>query len=171
MEDNERSELLDIYRLHAELADRVSQRREGANRLYVSLLLALVLFLAALLRFGPGDLSGDVVFAIVGTIGSALSVSWLLVIRSYRQLNTGKLNALHEIEEHLVYPFFKREWELLGKGKEQAKYWRLTQAEAVLPWTFLVFFLGVVAAVLWFGAEPPSGMSEGAASAVARSMP
>ena len=31
MDENKR-ELLEIYKLHAELADRVSQRREGANR-------------------------------------------------------------------------------------------------------------------------------------------
>lgn len=33
MADAVRNELLEIYRLQAELADRVSQRREGANRL------------------------------------------------------------------------------------------------------------------------------------------
>ena len=148
MTDTERKELLEIYRVHAELADQVSQRREGANRLYVSLLLALVLFLAALFRFGAGDLSGNVVLIVVGTIGIALSVSWLLVIRSYRQLNTGKLKALHELEEHLAYPFFKREWELLGEGKDQARYWRLTQAEALLPWIFLLLFWGVVVGAL-----------------------
>ena len=146
--DAERSEQLEIYRLHAELSDRVSQRREGANRLYVSLLLALVLFLAALLRFGAGDLPASMVVVVVGSIGIALSVAWLLVIRSYRQLNTGKLKALHELEEHLAYPFFKREWELLGEGKRRSRYWRLTQTEAVLPWIFLVLFCGVIVAVL-----------------------
>ena len=149
MADTERGELLEVYRLHAELADRVSQRRDGANRLYVSLLLALVLFLAALSRFGSGDLPGNVVVVVIGTVGIALSVSWLLVIRSYRQLNTGKLTALHELEEHLAYPFFKREWELLGEGKDRRRYWRLTQAEAVLPWIFLLVFLVVVVATLW----------------------
>lgn len=145
--DAERSEQLEIYRLHAELSDRVSQRREGANRLYVSLLLALVLFLAALLRFGAGDLPASMVVVVVGSIGIALSVAWLLVIRSYRQLNTGKLKALHELEEHLAYPFFKREWELLGEGERRSRYWRLTQTEAVLPWIFLVLFCGVIVAV------------------------
>ena len=149
MEDTARSELLEIYRLHAELADRVSQRREGANRLYVSLLLALALFLAALFRFGAGDLPGSIVVGVVGTIGIALSVSWLLVIRSYRQLNTGKLKALQELEKRLAYPFYKCEWELLGEGKDRARYWRLTQAEAVLPWIFFLLFCGVVVAVLW----------------------
>ena len=32
MTDSTRNEMLGIYKLHAELADRVSQRREGANR-------------------------------------------------------------------------------------------------------------------------------------------
>ena len=32
MTDSTRNEMLEIYKLHAELADRVSQRREGANR-------------------------------------------------------------------------------------------------------------------------------------------
>ena len=149
MADAERNDLLEIYRLHAELADRVSQRREGANRLYVSLLLAVVLFLAALFRFGAGDLPGNVVVVVVGVIGTALSVSWWLVIRSYRQLNTGKLKALQELEKRLAYPFFQREWELLGEGEDRGRYWRLTQVEAVLPWAFFVLFCAVIAAALW----------------------
>ena len=162
MDDAERSELLEIYRLHAELADRVSQRREGANRLYVSLSLALVLFMAALFRFGSGDVPGNVVVTIVGAVGIALSASWFLVIRSYRQLNTGKLKALHELEEQLAYPFFKREWELLGEGKDRSRYIRLTQAEAVLPWIFLLLFGGVMimVSVLGLPVEPPGPLVE-----------
>ena len=33
MSDSAQNDLLEIYKLHSELADRVSQRREGANRL------------------------------------------------------------------------------------------------------------------------------------------
>ena len=43
MPDREQDQLLEIYKLHAELADRVSQRREGANRLFVGLHVGLVL--------------------------------------------------------------------------------------------------------------------------------
>ena len=156
MEDKQYNELLEIYRIHAELADRVSQRREGANRLYVSLLLALVVLLAALFRFGKGDVPGDFVGGVVGIVGVALSVSWLLVIRSYRQLNTGKLKALQELETQLEYPFFKREWRLLGEGKDKRRYWRLTQAEAVLPWTFLVLFFCVLMGTAWMAIMEPT---------------
>ena len=135
-DETKRNELLEIYKLHAELADRVSQRREGANRLYVSLLLGLVALLAALLRFGAGDLSPRIVLLAAGIVGVLLSASWYVVIRSYRQLNTGKFLALHELEQKIAYPFFEREWELLGKGADRRRYWRLTIVETFLPAAF-----------------------------------
>ena len=137
-EETRPNEPLEIYKLHAELADRVSQRREGANRLYVSLLLGLAALLAALLRFGVGDLSPRVVLLAAGIVGAVLSASWYVVIRSYRQLNTGKFLALQELEQKLAYPFFEREWDLLGKGADRKRYWRLTVVETFLPAAFFV---------------------------------
>ena len=137
-------ELLQIYLLHAELADRVSQRREGANRLYMSFLLALIVFLATMARFGMGDVPDWLALGATGIIGASLSGSWLTVIRSYRQLNTGKLKVLNELEEQLPFQFFKREWELLGEGKDRKRYRKLTKVESALPYIFLAFFLGVL---------------------------
>ena len=144
MADSKQSERLEIYKLHAELADRVSQRREGANRLYVSLLLGLVLFLAGLIRFGVGEVPEQLVTCSVGIFGILLSASWYVVIRSYRQLNTGKFKALHELEGVLAYPFFKREWDLLAEGKDIKRYWKLTVVETALPIIFGVLFLGLI---------------------------
>lgn len=137
-DDLNRKECLELYKLHAELADRVSQRREGANRLYAGFLLGLAAILGTLLRFGSGDLSLQTVLLSVGILGSALSASWYLVIRSYRQLNRGKFLALDELESKLVYPFFRREWELLGKGKNRQSYLGITIVETGLP---IIFFL------------------------------
>ena len=117
--------LLEIYKLHAELADRVSQRREGANRLYVSLLVGLMVFLAALLRYGTGDLPAKIVLSGIGIIGALLSGSWYGIIRSHRQLNSGKFKTLHELEKKLAYPFFTREWDLLAEGLDRRRYWKL----------------------------------------------
>ncbi len=66
MTDSTENEHLEMYKLHAELADRVSHRREGANRLYVSLLVGLMVFLAALIRFGVGDAALRCVLIAVG---------------------------------------------------------------------------------------------------------
>ena len=122
MTNASKDQLLEIYRLHAELADRVSQRREGANRLYVSLLSGFLVFLAALLRFGSGELSMSALLLFFGIIGTAISGSWYIVIRSYRQLNRQKFATLHELEQKLDYPFFRREWELLGQGGNRKVY-------------------------------------------------
>ena len=143
------TELLEIYKLHSELADRVSQRREGANRLYVSLLVGLMVFLGALLRFGAGDIPARILLLAGGGVGSVLCISWYVVIRSYRQLNSGKFKALHELEERLAYPFFKREWELLAEGKEISRYWKLTTVEVGLPSIFFLLFFGLAAYSFW----------------------
>ena len=136
--DSGQHELLELYKLHAELADRVSQRREGANRLYAGLLTGFTAFAIALLRFGTGDAPMNIILFIGGAVGASLSVSWYVVIRSYRQLNTGKFRALHELEKKLSYPFFTREWELLAQGKDRNRYWKLTVVETGLSVTFLL---------------------------------
>lgn len=144
MADNDGRELLELYKLHAELADRVSQRRVGANRLFVSLLTGLMVFLAALVRLGTGDLDANAVMVFSGVAGVMLSAAWFVVIRSYRQLNTGKFQALHELEQHLPYPFFQREWELLHEGRDFRRYWQLTVVETSLPVIFFLLFLAII---------------------------
>ncbi len=141
-------EYLQLYKLHAEFADRVSQRREGANRLYTGLLTGLMVAVSALLRLGPSDESINMaLFLGCGIFGMILSASWVIVIRSYRQLNTGKFKALLELEEHLSYPFFTREWELLHQGRDFRRYWKLTVVETLLP---ITFFLASILVILLF---------------------
>jgi len=65
------------------------------------------------------------------------------VKNSYRQLNSGKFKALEELEENLIYPFFKKEWKILKQGKNRSKYWEITDAEKILPYTFGILFLGL----------------------------
>ena len=75
----------------------------------------------------------------------AISGSWYIVIRSHRQLNTGKFAALNELEQKLDYPFFRREWELLKQGKNRKVYWKLTVVETFFADYFLptiLLFLG-----------------------------
>ena len=142
--DENRRELLEIYKLHAELADRVSQRREGANRLFVSLLTGTLIFLVALLRYGAETMPVGAILTAISIFGIFLSAAWYIIIRSYRQLNSGKFAALHELEEKLAYPFFKREWELLEEGKSRSRYWKLTVVETFLPVIFTLLYLVLI---------------------------
>ena len=137
-------QLLEIYKLHAELADRVSQRREGANRLYVSLLVGLVVFIAALLRFGIGDAPEQLILLAVGAVGALLSISWFVVIKAYQQLNREKFRVLHQLETKLAFSFFTLEWDPSEERRKSNRYWRLTHVEQTLPFIFLLMFGGLI---------------------------
>lgn len=141
MSESRLNGLLEIYKLHAQLADRVSQRRETANQRYAGLLTALTAFVGALFKFGNWDESMDIVLSVIGGLGVLLSISWCIVINSYRQLNSGKFKALQDLEKELPYPFFKREWDLLHKGEDRRRYWKLTVVENFLPLIFFLIFL------------------------------
>ena len=142
--DEKRSEaILEIYKLHAELADRVSQRRLGTFRIYVSLLAGLKLLSGVLLRTDGGHAAAAPVWCLVGLVGALLAASWFFVARSYRQLNSGKFRALRELEKELPYPFFEREWRFLGEGKDGRKYLRLSKVEQTVPCVFFVLSLAV----------------------------
>ena len=145
MNDEDQPELLEIYRLHSELADHVSQRREGANRLYVSLLVGLLSLTAIVIRFGLAEVIDWEIFVIVGAFGALLSLSWWGVIRSYRQLNREKFRVLHQLEDMLPFQFFKSEWDPERRGEKSNDYLQLTRVESYLPMLFGVFFLGVFA--------------------------
>ena len=138
MADQRSNELFEIYSLHADLADRVSQRRQGANSIYISLLLALQVVLASLLGLDSGDGQDGILFCLFGVVGALLSVSWYCVVRSYQQLNSGKFKALRELEKELAFQFLDREWKLLGRGKDRSRYWKLSSVERFVPYAFLL---------------------------------
>ena len=144
MTDYERRELFEIYKLHSESADRVSQRRDQAHRLYVSIFVAATAFLGALLQFDVDEAQMKVVHRVAGCAGMILSISWYIIGRSYRQLNSGKFKTLHDLEENLTYAFYTREWELLGEGKDLSRYWKLTVVESALPILFFLVSLALV---------------------------
>ena len=137
-------ELLELYKLHSELADRVSQRREGTNRLYVTLLVGLMVLLGTSLRLSANGVFASFILIWGGVAGILLALSWFIVIRSYRQLNTGKFLALHELESMLAYQFFQREWDLLGEGRDRSQYWKLSVVETSMPIIFSFLFLGLI---------------------------
>ena len=133
--------MVEIYKLHAELADSVSKQRGTANRFYM---LILVWIGSAFFPFLQRENGVPLEWLMIdfGLFGMLLASAWYIVIRSYRQLNSGKFKALHELKEKPAYPFFKPEWNLLAEGREQKTYWRLTVVETFVP-TFFSLLYGV----------------------------
>ena len=141
---DEKQELIEIYKLHATLADSVTKQRGAANRFYLLLMSGLFVLFPTLLQFRNEVPLGSLM-VVFGLLGISLSIAWYIHICSYRQLNSGKFKPLLKLEEKLAYPFFKREWELLGKGDKQNKYWGMTVVETFVPAIFFVVFTAVLA--------------------------
>ncbi len=138
--------ILDIYKIYVEMADRVSSRRQSANSFFLSINTAVVAFMSYA-QFGK-MLSGEVskYIWILGIIAMALSYVWYRLIRSYKDLNSGKFKVIHEIEKLLPISPYDTEWTVLGRGKNRKLYLQFTKIEMLIPWIF--FLLNTVFVLL-----------------------
>lgn len=146
--------VLDLYKVAVEQVDRISARRATANNYFLTINTALAAAAAAtgasstdLLR--PDDLG---LLATAG-VGAILSLTWWLLLRSYRDLNRAKFKVITEIETaHLPVGIFEREWAFL-KADESLPWWKgryaeLGFVERVVPVLFLVVYVMLGARVL-----------------------
>ncbi|GAA1891084.1 hypothetical protein GCM10009837_11550 [Streptomyces durmitorensis] len=142
-------EVLDLYKLAVEMADRVSARRGTANAFFLSVQTALV----TLVGFGIPKLSESPwwVALAVASAGLTLSAAWWMQLRSYRDLNTAKFKVINKLEERLPVKIFADEWEVLKS--DPIPHWRkryaeLGTSERVVPLVFVVVHLILFAGTL-----------------------
>ncbi len=130
--------LLDQYKIYVELADRVTERRNKANQFYSSLFSILI----PLISVGvTKEIISNVLLFVISIFGIFLCIGWYYNIKSYRQLNSGKFKVIHEMEEHLPFDCFKKEWHHLNQGSDASKYLKLTKIEQFIPFVFCLLFL------------------------------
>lgn len=133
--------LVEQYKLYVEMADRISARRADTNKFFISLLTALLVILSIVVEKNILSNIQGFVFIAIAIIGVALCFVWIVNIRSYSQLNTGKFKVIHDMEKQLPYPCYDREWEILGKGADRRKYFQLTRIEQYVPLLLAIPYL------------------------------
>ncbi len=136
---NDQSILIEQYKLYVEMMDRVSLRRNDANKFFITLLTTLLAFLTLVVENNLFNSIQSWSILAIGVIGVALCTLWNLNILSYKQLNSLKFDVIHEMEKELPYPSYSREWEILGNKNK--KYRRLTEIERYIPYVFLIPFV------------------------------
>lgn len=130
--------LLEQYKLYVSLTDNASARRSKTNEYYSSLFSISI----PLIAVGISEkILSDLIVIIISIIGLFLCAVWYLNIRSYKQLNTGRFKIIHQIEEHLPFECFKKEWDYLGNGKHKNKYFKLSSVEGFVPLIFSIPFI------------------------------
>lgn len=139
-----REHVLEIYKLYVEMADKISERRQSANSFFLTLNSAIVALV------GYVHLSQDTLpsiasfFWLVAIAGIVLCFLWYRLIRSYKDINSGKFKVIHAIEKQLPLRPYDAEWTALGKGEDSKLYLPFTHIEIYVPWVFLLIHLVVL---------------------------
>jgi len=135
---------LELYKLGADFADKVSARRNTANGFFLTAETALVTVVAFVLGKQRPE---DAVKVAIVTAGVLLSATWWLQLRSYRDLNKAKFAILIEIEKGLPVALFTDEQKVLdGDGSKglRGRYAELGATERVVPVLFALIWLSLL---------------------------
>lgn len=127
--------LFEQYKLYVESVEKTSDRRQHANNYFITINTALIslIGLSFQIKFFE-NLAG--IKSVLALLGIIICVVFWFLIRSYKQLNTGKFAVIHEIEKNLPLALYKYEWEVLGEGKDDKKYYPFSHVELLIPWVF-----------------------------------
>lgn len=127
--------LFEQYKLYVESVEKTSDRRQHANNYFITINTALIslIGLSFQIKFFE-NLAG--IKSVLALLGIIICIVFWFLIRSYKQLNTGKFAVIHEIEKHLPLALYKYEWEVLGEGKDDKKYYPFSHVELLIPWVF-----------------------------------
>ncbi len=134
-----KSHLFEQYKLFIESAERVSDRRQSANNYFLAINTAIISLIGLIYEIKLKDIS--FICILLSIIGILICVIFYFLINSYKQLNSGKFKVIHEIEQELPLALYKREWEILGEGKNKCKYWPFSHIEIKIPFIFGLIYL------------------------------
>jgi len=137
--------ILDQYKLCVEMADRISARRALANTFFLTLHSAILTLVGVFWKDQPQVSGWAVLLPLIVALG--LCLAWFWLVRSYRQLNSGKYAVIAALERRLpASPFWRGEWFALGEGRDPSRYVPLTHLEQWVPALFAAAY--IIGAVL-----------------------
>jgi uncharacterized membrane protein len=139
--------LLAQYRLYVENMEKISDRRQNANNYFITINTVLISFMGVLLQAKLLE-SIPWIKSLVALVGIIICVVFWFLLRSYKQLNTGKFKVIHELEQQMPASIYDYEWKILGEGKNGKLYFPFSHIEMVIPWIFGIVY--VILGVLFF---------------------
>ena len=125
-------DVLEIYKMLVEMADRVSQRRQSANSFYLTVNTAIIASTAYLSQSEFGH-AGSLA---VSAAGIAICFLWVRAVVSYKSLNAAKFEVITALEERLPVSPYKDEWAILDVDGEGKKHKPFHRTEMLVPIVF-----------------------------------
>ena len=135
-----KANLFEQYKLYVDGAEKISDRRQHANNYFITINTALISLMGLSFQIKLFE-NLAWIKSILAFVGIIICVIFWFLIRSYKQLNTGKFAVIHEIEKHLPLALYKYEWEILGEGKDNKKYYPFSHIELLIPWVFGIIYV------------------------------
>lgn len=143
--------LFEIYKLHAELAERVASSRLNLNKIYAALVTSIVAVHILLSRLNLEELyiystdnnwPAKIALPVVGLL---VSISWLMSIWNITGHLRAKNETLRELEADLPFRFLETE---LSKFQEK---WRPKNSTSsmIMPSVFLVVCIVWIAVIIF----------------------
>ncbi|YAF94145.1 MAG: hypothetical protein AB3A66_16155 [Nodularia sp. CChRGM 3473] len=130
-----RDHYLEIYKTYVGTADKISERRQTANSFFLSINTAII-GLVSYLQAGANEIIFIGFYLLISISGMLICYMWYRLVLSYKQINSGKFQVIHQIEQNLPLSPYDAEWEMLGRGKDPKKYLPFTHVEILVPWVF-----------------------------------
>lgn len=140
--------IFEQYKLYVEMADQVSNRRNLTNTFFLTLHTLLLGMIGFSIEKGPILVDRWLVLFPLASV-VLLCLAWWMIVRSYRQLNTGKYLIVGVLEKKLPASPYFAEWKALGEGKDLHKYLPITHVENWIPLIFAILYI-FISIVIYF---------------------
>ena len=129
--------IVEQYKLYVASAEKISQNRLSVGTFFLSFNTAVIGALAGFYdKIKDTDLIGAFYVSAI-----AMCIAWLLLLRSYRNLNSAKFKVIGAIEQRLpMSPYWSAEWTALGRGNGYRKYVSLSLIEQTAPVGFIAIY-------------------------------
>ena len=141
--DQYRAHVLEQYKLYVEIADRLSTRRSTANSFFPTVNTALITFSGLVTQRRQSDDEPVGWVVVVALAGLLLCFSWYRLVRSYKDLNTGKFRVIHAMEAKLPLAPYDAEWDSVGRCRRPELYLPFTAVELRIPAIFAPLYVGL----------------------------
>lgn len=142
--DRYKDHLLSQYELYVEGIDKISDRRQNANNYFITINTVLISFIGLLFQ---AKILENIrwIKLLICVVGITICVIFWFLIRSYKQLNSGKFTVIQELEEKLPAALYGFEWHILKEGTDKNVYFPFSHIEMTIPWIFgtIYFILGI----------------------------
>jgi len=140
--DKYKDHLFEQYKLYIDSTERISDRRQNANNYFITINTALITLLSLSFQV-PIFKNMGWIRSILSLVGIIICLIFWFLLRSYKQMNTGKFKVIHEIEQDLPLALYDYEWKILEKGKNKKVYYPFSHIELLIPWVFGLIYLAL----------------------------